>query len=107
MIIFEHHDGTLKKAVFSGSLAEMCADLCLELSLIYGSVAHTNKKAAEQFKNMFLLSLIDPNMNEQIFSSDLYNGIANAGDHVVGSVTVDEEELARQLAQLLGKDDDE
>ena len=102
MIKFEHDSGDLKCAIFGGSLSDLSADLCLEMSLIYGAVYKQSKGAAEEFRKNMLLAMVDREIADKIFSTELYDDIKEAGNHHVGSVSIsDKEEFARQLKELL------
>ena len=102
MIKFEHDSGDLKCAIFGGSVADLSADLCVEISLIYGAIRNQSEEAAKEFRRNMLISMADRDISERIFSMELYDGIKEAGNHLVGNVSIpDKEEFDRQLKELL------
>ena len=108
MIKFEHNNGDLKCAIFAGDVGDLCADLCLQASLIYGSMAKQNKEAAEEFRRSLIIGLVDKDIANKVFSTELYDEISKADTHLVGNVAIgDKEEFERQLKELLKEVEDE
>ena len=102
MIKFEHDSGDLKCAIFGGSISDLSADLCLEMSLIYGAIRKQSKGAAEEFRKNMLIAMADHEIADKIFSTELYDDITKSDSHLVGNVAIsDKEEFARQLKELL------
>lgn len=86
MIAFEHHRGELKKAVFAGNIEEILADLCCEISLIYGGICRSDgEETAEKFRELLGHLYSDEvgakMLQETVFSDRLANSIAKAGTH--------------------------
>ena len=108
MIKFEHNNGDLKCAIFGGSVSDLCADLSLEMSLIYGSMVNQDKNLAEEFRRNMMMSMLDREISDKIFSTELFDAISKADTHAIGSVKIDnKEEFERQLKELLKEVEDE
>lgn len=103
MIKFEHKSGDLQTAVFSGSIEELCADIALQLSLIYGGMVERDKDAAKQFQRNIQMMILDPDITKEIFSDKLYDGIKESGAYFMGSLDdEDKENIVKALMELLG-----
>ena len=102
MIKFEHNNGNLRCAIFGGTISELCADLCLEMSLIYGGTCKRNKEAANAFRKNMLMSMIDPELAGKIFSTEIHDAICDCEEYVSGAIQIsDNEEFQRQLKEIL------
>lgn len=101
MIMFEHVDGNLRKAMFGGDIPTLCADLCLEVTLIYGAMKKKNEDAAKEFKKCLLSSFFDDDVASKVFSTEVYDMISDSGAYAIGEVGIDAEEFMRQLKELM------
>lgn len=111
MIKFEFCKGEVLSAVFSGKINEMLADLCVEITLMYGALKNQNAEAANEFKRNLSLAIIDEEMRNRIFSSDLYDSMLRSGMYNSGTASVandmDENDVNDLIKRLLGALNDE
>lgn len=105
MILFEHLDGELKQAAFGGDIGTLCADLCLEISLIYGAMYKKNEGAAEEFRKTFIMSFFDKDISSKVFSTEVYDALTDSGAYGIAEIGINAEELLRQLKELKDSED--
>lgn len=106
MIKFEHNNGELKSAVFGGNVSELCADLCVEIALVYGAIRGQDEEAAKEFKRNMVASMVVQDLADAIFNDDLYKSMKASERYAVGSVSIgDRAEFERQLKELLDEDE--
>ena len=106
MIVFEHNDGELRKAVFGGTIGDLCADLCLEISLIYGAMKRKDKGLADEFERNLSMLFVDRGLRDAVFNTELYDAISNSKEYASGGIVIgDEKEFKRQLRELLDEDE--
>ena len=108
MVKFEHNNGDLRCAVFGGNVTDLCADLCLQMSLIYGAMARQDKGLADTFRRNMILSVADKEIADKVFSTEIYDQIQKAESYATGTITVgDKEEFERQLKEIMKEITDE
>lgn len=106
MIKFDHNNGDLRYAVFGGNLTDLVADLCLEMTLIYGAMKSHNDGLAAEFKRNMLMCMIDPDIADKVFSTEIYDQISKDTGHYFSTGTIsvgDREEFEKQLKELLNE----
>lgn len=104
MIKFEHNNGDLRCAIFGGTISDLCNDICLEMSLIYGGTCKQNKAAADEFRKNMLMAMIDPELAGKIFSTEIHDEICDCEAYTSGAITVaNNEEFQRQLKEILNE----
>lgn len=104
MIKFETNRENVKCAMFGGNLDDVLAELCLEISILYGGIASQSKKAAKEFKTKLVMSMIDSDISDTIFSTDVIEALKGSGYHICGSVSLgDSEEILKQLKEILNE----
>lgn len=102
MIKFDHNNGDLRCAVFGGTINDMVADLCLEMSLIYGAMKNQSEDAARKFRRNIMMVFCDEELSKTIFSDGIYKAIAGDEHYTSGQIEVkDSAEFEKQLRQIL------
>lgn len=104
MIKFESDGPKLKEVLFAGDIQTLLAELTLEISLMYGTIKNGNEALGEMFKDLLISSLSrDGALHDVVFSSTVFNAVHHddSGAFSVFNTTIDEDELKKQLKELL------
>lgn len=89
-------EGAVRRAVFSGTVDEIAADVSMEISLIYGALLKHSAKEAELFKGCIEMLVKDSRMSDFIFSSRCHDSLIKDGADF-NAITINKDELLRQM----------
>lgn len=106
MIKFEHANGDIRQAVFAGGVADLCTDISVAISLVYGALHHQDEESAESFRFALLTAFAFPAVAEKIFSAELYDAIMKDDNFASSTMAIkDRAKFERQLKELLNEDE--
>lgn len=101
MIDFKCNGGELSRAMFGGGVDDMCAEIAVQLGLIYGALKNRDEDAANEFKRNMILTIVDADVQKKVFSDELYKAVTSAGGGVVSVEVNGNEEFLKQLQELM------